>query len=200
MMRASELRAVLSRPWKHGESADLRGIRVEEPLDLSDLALGGFDLSGSHFAAPVRACRARFEGLAWFQECTFAAGLDVSGALLVNDGRFEACTFARETVFSGAEFRGIARFDRAIFTQRARLDGLTCFGNLSLDHTDFPAGADLSGTVCLGGFWGNAARFGAGSDFSDTQIHGRLWLRGAKDGNAPLADQRFGLSFGYTYV
>lgn len=198
-MQAADLRAALVRPWVHGQSADFRGERVEGTLDLTGLALGGFDLRGCHFVGDVLAQGARLNGLSWFGGATFSGKLDLTSALFLNDARLEDCQFDGPAILSQAEFHGIARLDRARFVQAAKLDRLTCYGNLSLDRTDFAKGADFSGSECLGGFWANDTRFGLASDFSNTQIHGRLWLHGAKDGNAALAETRFGLSFGYTY-
>jgi len=199
MMRAADVRAALAQPWVHGEAVDLRRVTVNEPLDLSGLALRGFDFRGSTFECPVTAHGARFDGLAWFGGCRFARGADFSEALFLNDARFEDCIVDEDFDLARAEFHGIARFDRARFVRRACMTGMTCFGNLSLDHAEFGLGVDLAGSECLGGFWANAAQFGAGSDFSTSEIHGRLWLRGARDGNGALTQDRFGLRFGYTY-
>lgn len=198
-MLASDLRAALAQPWVHGQAVDFRGKRIDGTLDLSGLALGGFDLRGCHFSDDVLAQGARFDGLSWFGGATFSGKFDLTSALFLNDARFEDCQFNGPAALSQAEFHGIARLDRAQFAQAAALDHLTCYGNLSLDQTHFANGADFTGSECLGGFWANDTHFGAGSDFSDTQIHGRLWLRGAQDGNADLHSARFGLSFGYTY-
>ena len=52
----------------------------------------------------------------------------------------------------------------------------------------------------LGGIWCDSTAFAEGTDFSDIQVHGRLWIRRARLGTAPLAADRFTLSFGYTYA
>ena len=196
-MRAAEIRAALGRPWVHGQAEDLRGLTVDEPLDLSGLTLRGADFTGTRFRAPVCARGARFEGLSWFSNCHFA-GADFSGALFVNDARFDGARFDDATAFRGAEVRGIARFDAALLPAGDFRD-LICFGNA--DFARVQGGAvDFTGSEFLGGFWAQSAAFASAARFDDTQVHGRLWLRGARRGNHPLAARDFGLVFGYTWV
>lgn len=198
-MRASELRDLLGRPCVHGECADLRGARITDPLDLSDMTICGFDLSSARFEGPVIARNAHFAGLSWFAGATIDQEVDFSGSQFDNDAKFEAATFAGQASFAKAEFRGIAKFDKAEFQTRADMTGMTCFGNLSFDVTEFAKGVDLSETECLGGFWGNDTHFTRHSEFRETEVHGRLWLKNAREGDGPLKGSRFGMSFGYTY-
>ena len=198
-MRAAAIRESLARPWVHGQAADLRGLTVTEPLNLSGMALSGADFSGTRFCAPVLAAGARFDGLSWFTGAVFEDKADFARALFINEARFDGARFAGPAGFGGAEFRGIARFDRAELARGGDFARITAYGNVSLDRTVFGGPADFTGGEFLGGFWCDTAHFDAGAAFDETQVHGRLWIRGATLGNAPLGDERFGLSFGYTY-
>ena len=127
----------LRQPLRRGEVEDLRGIVIDEPIDLQGAELPNLDFSGATFNAPLQLRDAVFQGLAWFSGCSFNAPVDLSGAVFLNDGRFERARFRRVATFSGAEFRGVACFDAAEFDDAAFLDRLTCYGNLSLDCTRF---------------------------------------------------------------
>ena len=81
----SDIPFAIAAPLRPGEVVELRGRRIEVPLDLSGRALGHLDLRGTVFAAPLRLAGTVFEGLAWFQDCRFEAGIDASGA------RFDRC-------------------------------------------------------------------------------------------------------------
>ena len=118
----------------------------------------------------------------------------------MTDARFEDASFDAPADFSKAEFRGIARFDHARFAQGASFAGTVSYGNVSPAHADFGAPADFRGAEYLGGIWCDSTAFAEGTDFSDIQVHGRLWIRRARLGTAPLAADRFTLSFGYTYA
>jgi hypothetical protein len=65
--------AKLAQPLRRGEVEDLRGLIIDEPLDLENAALPNLDFSGSVFNAPVTLRGAQFCGLAWFIDCTFNA-------------------------------------------------------------------------------------------------------------------------------
>jgi hypothetical protein len=197
-MNPAEIRALLTRPWRHGEAVDLAGVTVEGPLDLTGLALCGVDFRGATFKGGLIAPGARFDGLSWFHDASVEGPLDLSGALFANDARFDAACFQAATL-TGAEFRGTATFRACRFGGEADLRALTCYGNLDLAETDYAAGLRLTGSEFLGGLWAQGARFPAEADFSETQVHGRLWLRAALQGNAPVSDSAFGLAFGYTY-
>ncbi|WP_068303707.1 pentapeptide repeat-containing protein [Pararhodobacter sp. CCB-MM2] len=197
-MKPAEIRALLSNPWKHGEAVDLAGVTVEGVLDLTGLALCGVDFRGAVFKGGLIATGARFDGLSWFHDARVEGPLDLSGALFANDARFDAAHFDATTL-KGAEFRGTATFRGCHFGGAADLRDLTCYGNLDLAETRFAAGLSLKGSEFLGGLWAQGAAFPAEADFADTQVHGRLWLRAARQGNAPVDDGAFGLSFGYTY-
>lgn len=197
-MRAAAIRAALDRPWRHGQAQDLRGLTIDEPLDLSGLALAGADFTGTRFRAPVTARGARFDGLSWFSGCQFTQA-DFSGALFVNDARFDGAGFGSAPDFRGAEFRGIARFDDALLPAGGDFRDLVCFGNAAFARVqgDDP---DFSGSEFLGGFWAQSAQFGSAARFDGTQVHGRLWLRGALHGNRPLKAADFGMVFGYAWT
>jgi uncharacterized protein YjbI with pentapeptide repeats len=194
-MDAAAIRALLRRPWRHGEAADLRGLTVTDPLDLSGLALSGADFTGTVFAAPLAATGARFDGLSWFGGCRFEAEADFSGARFATDARFEGARFAAPSSFDGAEFRGIARFDRAEFLAPSDFSAITAFGNAAFGGLR-GGPVRLCDAEFLGGFWAEDAGFAAGSDFAGTEVHGRLWLRRARLGNAPLPPAAFALVFG----
>ena len=197
-MNPAEIRARLTRPWKHGEAEDLAGVTVEGPLDLTGLALCGVDFRGAVFKGGLIAPGARFDGLSWFHDAVFEGPLDLSGALFANDARFDAARF-EAAMLKSAEFRGTATFRACRFGGMADLRDLTCYGNIDLAETRYAEGLSLRGSEFLGGLWAQSARFPAEADFTQTQVHGRLWLRDAAQGNGPVADTAFGLAFGYTY-
>ncbi len=199
-MDAPVIRDLLTRPWKHGEAVNLRDVRVTGMLDLTGLALCGVDFSGAVFEGEVTARGARFDGLAWFKGAHFAAAADFSGAMFVSDARFDAANFAAKARFSGAEFRGIADFAQAAFHDAADFRALTCYGNADFARIRAQGRTSFAGSEFLGGFWADKAALPADADLRDTQVHGRLWLRGARRGNAALAERDFGLSFGYCWT
>jgi len=199
-MDAAAIRDRLSTPWKHGEAADLRGIRVTEALDLSNLALCGVDFTGAVFEAGVTAKNARFDGLAWFKDVEFGAATDFSGALFVNDARFDAAVFTAPADFSGAEFRGIAGFSQTQFRAGAAFGALNCYGNADFADARADGAVTFAGSEFLGGLWASRTILPPDANLTDTQVHGRLWLRGARRGDGTLAAHDFGLSFGYTWT
>ena len=85
--------AKLAQPLRRGEVEDLRGLTIDEPVDLDAAALPNLDFTGTTFNAPVTLRRAVFGGLAWFIECTFNAAADFSAATFLNDGRFDRARF-----------------------------------------------------------------------------------------------------------
>jgi len=196
-MRAAEVRAALSQPWRHGEAVNLRAVQLDETLDLSGLALCGVDFTGARFAKGLRAEEARFDGLCWFQGARFDGPADFSGAHFASDARFDAAVFT-EARFHAAEFRGIAGFCDARFAQ-ADLAGMTAYGNADFGNVRVETRADFSGSEFLGGFWADGAELPPDADLGGTEVHGRLWIKRARRGNAPLRTTDFGLSFGYTY-
>ena len=62
------LRDLFTRPFRLGEVEQLRGLVIDEPLDLSGAVLPNLDLTGAIFKVPAIFRGARFQGLAWFQE------------------------------------------------------------------------------------------------------------------------------------
>ena len=96
--------SVLSRlrqPLRRGEVEDLRGLTIDEPIELQGGELPNLDFSGTTFNAPVALREATFQGLAWFTGATFNAPLDLSGAVFLNDGRFERACFRRLATLLG---------------------------------------------------------------------------------------------------
>lgn len=197
-MTAAEVRAALSRPWRHGEALDLRGATLHQRLDLRDLPLGGLDARGATFAAGIDARGARFNGLAWFHGARLAGPCDFAGAVFANDARFDEARFD-DALFAGAEFRGTACF-RGAQMRSGDLGAITCYGNLDLGALRCTGALRLTGAECLGGLWAPDCALPAETDLSETQIHGRLWLRGARRGTALLAERDFALTFGYCTV
>src|SRR5438105_892474 len=169
----------LRQPLRRGEVEDLRGVTIDEPIDLQGAELPNLDFSGATFNAPLQLRDMVFQGLAWFAGCSFNAPVDLSGAIFLNDSRFERARFRRVATFSGAEFRGVACFDAAEFGDAAFLDRLTCYGNLSLDRTRFGGAASLQDSECFGGLWANRTVFATRADVRGLEVHGRTWLVGA---------------------
>ncbi len=178
-MTTGSILASLRQPLRRGEVENLRGVVVEEALDLTGAALPNLDFSGATFNAPVVMRGAVFQGLAWFTAATFNAPVDFSSAVFLSDARFEQAKFHRGATFSAAEFRGVACFDQAEFGDAAFLDRMTCYGNLSLDRTRFNGAASLQDSECFGGLWGNRTVFSGRADVRGLEVHGRTWLVGA---------------------
>lgn len=199
-MSAHCLRERLTRPWRHGEHADLRGVSCEGRLNLRSCDVAGFDLSGASFPEGIDARGARFHGLSWFGNAKFQGSADFTGAAFMNDARFEGAHFASEATFEGAEFRGIGRFDGCTFSKDAHFLDLVSYGNFSIQQVRMEGAANFRGSEWLGGLWCQAAALPLDVELNDTQVHGRLWLRGAHRGNLALGADDFGMSFGYTYL
>jgi uncharacterized protein YjbI with pentapeptide repeats len=200
MIAASEIRARLAQPWRHGAHADFRGVICNGPLDLAGLVVDGVDFSGAVFPEGLDARQARFDGLAWFGGVTFGAPARFGGASFMNDARFEGTVFAGSAEFGGAEFRGIGRFDDAQFGAGADLSEIACFGNFSMQDVQAEGAVSLRAAEWLGGLWCAGMRLPPCADTTGTQVHGRLWLRGARRGEAPLAATDFEMVFGYAYT
>ena len=76
----NSVRAKLAQPLRRGEVEDLRGLTIDEPLELDGAALPHLDFSGSTFNAPLSLRNAVFQGIAWFIDCTFNAPVNVAAA------------------------------------------------------------------------------------------------------------------------
>src|SRR4051812_6143902 len=157
----------------------MRGLVIDEPLELQDAQLPNIDFTGAIFNAPVVVRGSTFLGLAWFDHATFNEAVDFSSSVFSNDVRFRNARFRRTATFSRCEFRGVACFDCAEFSDAAYLDRMTCYANLSLDATCFSGVVSLQDTACFGGLWGNHADFRARLVAHGLEIHGRTWLVGA---------------------
>src|SRR5947209_18947606 len=107
----SLVRSKLAQPLRRGEFEDLRGLVIEEPLDLQGTLLPNVDFSGTTFNAALMLRGAALGGLAWFTGCTFNAPVNFSSVAFLSDARFDRCRFARGATFSGAQFQGVACFD-----------------------------------------------------------------------------------------
>ena len=81
------VKAKLAQPLRRGEVEDLRGLTIDEPLDLEGAALPNLDFTGVTFNAPVSLRGAVFQGLAWFIDCTFSAPANFSAATFLSDAR-----------------------------------------------------------------------------------------------------------------
>ena len=196
--------AKLAQPLRRGEVEDLRGLTIDEALDLNAAALPNLDFTGTTFNAPVTLRGAVFGGLAWFIDCTFNAA-DFSAATFLNDGRFDRARFRRIATFSGVEFHGVACFDQAEFADAAFLDRMSCYGNLSLDRARFSGPVSLQDTECVGGLWCNRTTFAGRADVRGLEVHGRTWLVGAsiaEDASPAAAGRLLSLirSYGYRWI
>ena len=120
--------AKLAHPLRRGEVEDLRGLIIDEPIELESAALPHLDFTGTTFNAPVTLRGAVFQGLAWFTDCTFNAPVNFGAARFLSDARFDKARFHRVATFSGVEFHGVACFDRAEFGDASFLDRMTCYG------------------------------------------------------------------------
>ena len=204
-MTTGSMLASLRQPLRRGEVEDLRGVMVEEPLDLSGAALPNLDFSGATFNAPIMMRGAVFQGLAWFTAARSMRRSIFPPRVFLSDARFERAKFHRGATFSATEFRGVACFDQAEFGDAAFLDRMTCYGNLSFDRTRFNGAASLQDSECFGGLWGNRTVFSARADVRGLEVHGRTWLVGAAvaEDATPAAPSRLSgsiRSFGYHWV
>src|ERR1700738_132200 len=124
----NNVRGKLAQPLRPGEFEDLRGLVIDEPLDLEGALLPNVDFCGTTFNAPLMLRGAVFQGLAWFTDCIFNAPVNFSAAAFLSDARFDHASFRRIATFSGAQFQGVACFDRAELADAAFLDRMTCYG------------------------------------------------------------------------
>jgi uncharacterized protein YjbI with pentapeptide repeats len=181
-MTAASVLSRLRSPFRRGEVEDLRGLVIDEALELQDVELPNVDFTGAVFNAPLAIRGATFRGLAWFDQAVFNDSVDFSSSVFFNDGRFRNVKFKGSAAFSRAEFRGVACFDSAEFFAAAYLDRMLCYANLSLDKACFAGVASLQDTQCFGGLWGNRTRFRSRMVANGLEVHGRTWLVGATFG------------------
>ncbi|MDQ0315377.1 pentapeptide repeat-containing protein [Amorphus orientalis] len=187
LAEADSIRDRLATPFKPGVAEDLSGRVIDDPLDLSAMDVTSVDFSRTVFRKPVTARGARFTGLAWFRECRFEGGVDMTEAEFWHDARFDGATIGRDASFSRAEFRGTFVLDRATFEQAAFLDALQVLSNLSMDATSIAGPASLEGSEIMGGFWCNNARFLSRLNAGGMEVHGRTWVRGTRVADGPAA-------------
>jgi uncharacterized protein YjbI with pentapeptide repeats len=196
---AATVKARATRPYVFGETVDLRGLRLTEPLDLSHCSLTNVDFSGTTFEGPVTCAGATFSGLAWFKGCTFKGNAVFSAGLFESDARFDGAVMHDVFKFDRVELRGVGAFDHAWF-QGARFDDLIAMGNLSFAAAIFAADVSCRNMQCLGGLWLDGTRFAASPDFHGTDVHGRMWVRALQSGPIGAPSHQDGLvSYGYTY-
>ncbi len=127
--------AKLAHPLRRGEVEDLRGLVVEEPLELEGAALPHLDFTGTTFNAPVALRGVQFQGLAWFIDCTFNATASFAAFL------------DRMTCY------GNLSLDRTRFAAAASLQDSECFGGLWCNRTIFAGRADMRGLEVHGRTW-----------------------------------------------
>jgi hypothetical protein len=168
---AATVRARMTAPLVLGETVDLRGCLVEQPLDLTGAIIANVDVTGTRFRAPVTCTGATFAGLAWFKNCAEMLG---------------------RASFAGSELRGVGAFDAARFEAKTSFDDIQAIGNLSFASTVFADTVYVRRAVCCGGLWLNDTVFERGIDLAETEVHGRMWLHGTKLAAAPV-------TYGYTY-
>jgi len=193
----ASIMARLRNPLRRGGVEDLRGLVIDEPLELRGGDLPNLDFTGATFNAPVVIRESAFRGLAWFEKVTFNEAVDFSSSVFCNDGRFNNTQFRRTATFSYAEFRGVACFDGAEFSDAAYLDRMICYANLSLDAACFAGVVSLQDTACLGGLWGNRVEFRSRLVAHGLEVHGRTWLVGASFAESLPSDWS---SLGYRWV
>jgi hypothetical protein len=192
--------SILSRmrsPFCRGEVEDLRGLVIDEPIEIEEGEIPNLDFTGATFNAPVVIRGSTFRGLAWFDEVAFNDTVDFSSSVFFSDFRMRHARVRRLATFSRCEFRGVACFDNVEFADAAYLDRMTCYANLSFDGTCFAGVASLQETQCFGGLWGNHADFRSRMVAHGLEVHGRTWLVGAsfaKDRPANLS------SLGYLWM
>lgn len=200
-MSADALKELLCQPFKAGVEHALAGTDVHGVLDISDMAICGFDLTAAVFHDPVVARGTRFDGLTWFRRSIFQAGADFSVALFAHDARFDGAEFQRDATFSKAEYRGIGCFDEAVFKDAAFLDYMQVSGSLSAGRTRFHGTVSLENTECMGGLWCEDTRFEGRCNMRGLEVHGRTWLRGAVAGDRSAASLVKAItSFGYSWI
>lgn len=199
-MKAAEIRARLTVPWRHGDCVDFAGIVCEDRLDLSDLSLTGVDFTGARFPRGIVARGARFQGVSWFRKAVFDGVADFARARFFNDARFEDASFRAPADFTGVEFRGTGSFDDCRLEAGGDFSGAVSYGNFSIARLQAGEPLTFRKAEWLGGLWCAGARLPASVDFGETQIHGRLWLRDARRGAEALRPAAFGMAFGYAYA
>jgi hypothetical protein len=202
-MSAAEIARLMSVKPRHGEAADLRNVRVTEPLTLDGRDIAGVDASGAVFEAPVSFRGARFQGLSWFRNCTFAAAADFGGARFANDARFDQARFDGAFRISGSEALGAAEFRGCRFAAGADFSRSTFCGSLSLAGARFRADVSFRQVECLGGFWAEGSVFERKVDAAHMDVHGRAWLMNVRDGRASgLSDRlaRMMTCYGYEFT
>ncbi|QPM92219.1 hypothetical protein [Pseudooceanicola algae] len=195
----------LCQPFEAGQALDLTGRRITGPVDLSGLALCGFDLSGSVFEGRVTMEKTTCWGLTWFRDCHFAAPFAAAGALFLHDLRVDDAHFAAEVTLTRTEARGTMVLDRAHFDGPAWLDRMQVLSSLSMARARFDGPVSLEETEAYGGFWADRTTFGGRLQATGLEVHGRTWIRGATLAPAgPAAPPQQSLarqirSFGYIW-
>jgi uncharacterized protein YjbI with pentapeptide repeats len=204
VMQAQDLLSILTTPVARGDVADLRGVEVTDSLDLQGTDITSVDFSGARFRSKVSFRQARLQGLSWFKDCVFEAGLDCTGTLFTNDARFDAAVFHGPLAFAGAELRGASDFSRCRFMRQADFAGAVFYGNLSFEAARFSGSTILNGVECLGGLWSDGAAFDGTVEARHLDVHGRAWLKGVRmaksPGRAPDALAARMTAYGYQWL
>jgi len=91
----NSVRVKLAQPLRRGEFEDLRGLVIDEPIELETALLPNLDFSGAVFNGPLTLRGAVFQGLAWFIDCTFNAAVTFTSTRFLSDGRFDRARFHR---------------------------------------------------------------------------------------------------------
>lgn len=172
-MDAADLVAELTRPWRHGEHVDARGIALHDPLVLDGLDVRGVDFSEAQLLGGIRARNARFRGLAWLRGARIAGPCDLTGAHFRIDFRGDGLT-ADDLRFDRCVFQGVLSLAGADLTSVSLAHALV-MANLTMENAIVRETADLSDTEILGGLWTAHARIGRLVK-SDVQIFGRVQM------------------------
>lgn len=172
-MTLAELLAELTRPWRHGEHVDARGLVLEEPLVLDGLDIRGFDLSNARLHQGLSARGTRFRGLTWLRGAAVRGCCDLRGATFRTDLRADGL-IADDVVLDGAEVQGVLSLACAHLGAVSIRDALI-MANVTLEGAQIDGPVDLSGTEILGGFWTANAAICA-LNHTEAEISGRLRL------------------------
>ena len=175
-MTGDEIERELTRPWRHGEHADLRGVEIAGGLDLSGRTLRGFDLSGARIGGDLDLSDATLGGLAWLN------GARIGGTLRLDRARTRLDLRARGLdagglSAEGAQIAGIFDLDGAHVSGRVRLAGAVLLANLSLEGARLEGGLDLEGTEVMGGWWSSDPDVGREAAANAAAVHGRHGVR-----------------------
>lgn len=165
----------LTRPMRHGEHLEARGLVLHQPLILDGLAIRGFDLSNARLLGGISARGTRFLGLTWFRQATIEGRCDFGGASFRTDVRADGL-IAGDVDLRGAQVLGVLSFAGARLRNLA-LGNAVVMANMTLENAVITGAVDLAGTEILGGVWTAGAQIAA-MNHQKADISGRVRLPG----------------------